>query len=94
MTEATENVNRQVDKTPQAEETKKTPRKSQRGNDPKSEEKPVKRAEPLFTLRQLASSSRFSEKRDILNALLKEDALYTVKQAENIIEEYMKGKVQ
>lgn len=75
-------------------ETKKTARKPQQGIAPKSEGKPVKSAEPLFTLRQLASSSRFSEKRDILNALLKEDALCTVKQAENIIEEYMKGKVQ
>lgn len=75
-------------------ETKKTARKPQQGNTPKSEEKPVKSAEPLFTLRQLTESSRFSEKRDILNALLKEDALCTVKQAENIIKEYMKGKVQ
>lgn len=53
-----------------------------------------KTADMMFSKEQLLSSERFKNRRDILNALLKEDVSYTVVQAENIIEKYMKGKVK
>lgn len=54
----------------------------------------VKTADVMFSKEQLLSSERFRNRRDILNALLKEDSLCTVEQAENIIENYLKGKVK
>lgn len=47
-----------------------------------------------FTKEQLLSSERFRNKRDLLNALLRENKLYAVSQAEEMIEIYMKGKVK
>lgn len=51
-------------------------------------------SETDFTKEQLLSSERFQGKRDLLNALLKENQTYTVSQAEEMIEKYMKGKVK
>lgn len=56
---------------------------------PKEEE-----GERLFTKKQLSESGRFSAERDILSALLEDDAMYTAEQAEKIIAEYMKGRVK
>ncbi len=47
-----------------------------------------------FTKEQLLASERFRNKRDLLNALLRENKLYAVSQAEEMIEIYMKGKVE
>lgn len=54
----------------------------------------AKTTDMMFSKEQLLSSERFRNRRDILNALLKEDVSYTAVQAENIIEKYMKGKVK
>lgn len=51
-------------------------------------------SEKLFEKEQLMSSERFRNKRDLLNALLRENKLYAVSQAEEMIEIYMKGKVK
>ena len=50
--------------------------------------------ESAFTKAQLLSSKRFASRRDLLDALLKENQKYTVKAVEQIIENYMKGKVK
>lgn len=47
-----------------------------------------------FSKEQLAASKRFQERRDMLEALLKDGELYTVKDAEEKMEGYMKGKVR
>lgn len=52
------------------------------------------KAENEFSKEQLLASSRFRERRDILEALLKSGELYTVKTVEEKIESYMKGKVK
>ncbi len=52
------------------------------------------KAENTFSKEQLAASSRFRERRDILEALLDDGELYTVKAVEEKIENYMKGKVR
>ena len=46
-----------------------------------------------FTKKQIISSKRFIEKRDILNALLKDGKEYTFEDISSIIDEFMKGKV-
>lgn len=54
----------------------------------------VGRAENKFSKEQLAASERFQDRRDILEALLDNGELYTVKAVEEKIESYMKGKVR
>ncbi len=46
-----------------------------------------------FSKVQLLASERFRSRRDILSALLSEKETYTVTEAEQIIEGYMKGQV-
>ena len=52
------------------------------------------RVENKFSKEQLIASSRFRERRDILEALLTDGELYTVNAVEEKIERYMKGKVK
>lgn len=47
----------------------------------------------LFTKAQLIASERFSDRTDILNALLSDKKKYTVESVEQEIIKYMKGKV-
>ena len=46
-----------------------------------------------FHKAELLQSKRYMLKRDILGALLSDDKLYTIKEADELIEKYMKGKV-
>ena len=50
--------------------------------------------EPKFTKSDLVNSKRFHDKRDIVSALLKEDVLYAITEVEEMITNYMKGKVK
>lgn len=51
-------------------------------------------AENRFSKEQLLMSERFRNRRDIADALLDDGVLYTVKDVEQKIENYMKGKVK
>lgn len=61
---------------------------------PEAEQTVTGNAENKFSKEQLTASSRFRERRDILEALLETGELYTVKAVEEKIESYMKGKVK
>jgi len=50
--------------------------------------------EPTFTKEALMNSRRFRNERDIVSALLKDGVEYTVPEVEDMITEYMKGKVK
>ena len=50
--------------------------------------------EPKFSKEALVNSNRFHEQRDLISALLKDGAEYTIKEAEMKIAEYLKGKVK
>lgn len=50
--------------------------------------------EATFTLAQLLKAKRYANKKDLLNALLNEKEQYTIKQVDDIIEKFLKGKVQ
>lgn len=54
----------------------------------------AKAAENKFSKEQLLMSERFRDRRDIADALLDDGVLYTVKDVEQKIESYMKGKVK
>lgn len=60
----------------------------------KTAAKEAEKVESKFSKNQLLAAKRFSGKRDILEALLSDDKTYTVKTVEQMIEDYMKGKVK
>lgn len=49
--------------------------------------------EDKYTKEQIVTSKRFANNVDLLNALLKDNKKYTLKEVDKIIENYMKGKV-
>lgn len=49
--------------------------------------------EITFTKEQLLSSERYKDKRDLLNALLNPDSIYSISKVDELIGEFMKGKV-
>ena len=46
-----------------------------------------------YTNEQLAASKRYANRRDLIRALLEDGKAYTLKEADALIEKYMKGKV-
>lgn len=52
-----------------------------------------KSKDAAFSKKQLAAAKRYADKRDLINALLSDDKLYTVKEADALIDQYLKGKV-
>ena len=46
-----------------------------------------------YTKEQLAASKRYANRRDLIRALLEDGKAYTLKEADELIEKYMKGKV-
>lgn len=51
-------------------------------------------AEPMFSKEQILASTRFANRRDLVDALLDEDKSYTMKTVDNLVEKYMKGQVK
>lgn len=50
--------------------------------------------EERFTKDQILSSARYAGKRDIIRAVLEENKQYDLSEVDQIIENYMKGKVK
>lgn len=48
----------------------------------------------VFTKAQLSSSETFCGKRDILAAILEDGTFYTKQQAEGLVNQFLKGKVE
>lgn len=60
----------------------------------KETKKEVKKvAEEKYTKEQIVNSKTFINNRDLLNAVLKENKKYTKIEIDEIIKNYMKGKV-
>ena len=49
--------------------------------------------EVLFTKEQILSSKKYSNRRDVLGAILT-DKTYTLEQVDSLLEKFMKGKVK
>lgn len=62
-------------------------------NDELKEKNEVK-TERIYLKHQLMSSKKFASRKDVLNAILAENSLYTIAQAEKMIDSYMKGEVR
>lgn len=50
--------------------------------------------EPKFTKEALVDSKRFCNQRDLVSALLEDGKEYAIPEVEDMITEYMKGKVK
>lgn len=50
--------------------------------------------EPKFSKKALLKSKRFCDNRDIVSALLEDGVEYTISEVEDMITNYMKGKVK
>lgn len=59
----------------------------------KTSKKEMKNTEDKFSKEQIVRSKRFRNNIDLLNAILKENKQYTLKEVEEIIKNFMKGKV-
>ncbi len=59
----------------------------------KTSKKEIKNTEDKFSKEQIVKSKRFRNNVDLLNAVLKESKQYTLKEVEEIIKNFMKGKV-
>lgn len=64
-------------------------------NDNKTESKAIenKIMENKFTKEQLVNSQKYRQYKDLLQAILKENKQYTLKQIDEEIKKFMKGKV-
>lgn len=49
--------------------------------------------EVKFTKEQLLESKRYRDRKDIINVLLKDNQSYNFKEVDDLVEKYMKGKV-
>jgi len=58
-----------------------------------AKEKPKKKTENKFTKSQVLESKQFTNK-DLINAILEDDRMYTLKEVEKIINDYLKRKVE
>lgn len=47
-----------------------------------------------YTKDQILASKKYSNRKDVLNVVLKNGKLYTLKQVDEQIEKFMKGKVK
>lgn len=63
-----------------------------KGFEEEMEEK--KEAEPSFSKEQLLLSKRFQKSRDLVHALLEDGHVYTIREVEEKIKQYQKGKVK
>lgn len=54
-------------------------------------EKVVKEVTTKFSKQQLLKSKKYSNRRDALNALLKDDKQYTLDQVDRLLEDFYKG---
>lgn len=53
-----------------------------------------KNAQPVYPKHQLLTFQRYAARRDLLEALLKDGERYTHDQVQNLIDDFMKGKVR
>lgn len=50
--------------------------------------------EPKFTKKQLIDSNKYKKRKDLLTSLLNDDEQYSIKEVDDLIEKFMKGKVK
>lgn len=51
-------------------------------------------ASPVFSKQNILTFRRYAERRDLLSVLLEEGKMYTIDQVDDLIGQFMKGKVR
>ena len=54
----------------------------------------VRHKEQKFSKQQIAASKKYENRKDLINALLTDDEMYTLKDVDEQIDRYLKGKVK
>ncbi len=52
------------------------------------------KTEMEFTKQELLTAKKLAKNKDLVNALLEDDKTYTVEKVEQIVDNYLKGKVK
>lgn len=58
------------------------------------EKKEIRKEEPAFQKQDLLESKRFSGQRDLIEAVLMDSRKYSIREAEEAINKFLKGKVK
>ena len=53
-----------------------------------------KAASPVFSKQNILTFRRYAGRRDLLSVLLEEGKMYTIDQVDELIDQFMKGKVR
>lgn len=59
-----------------------------------AEQVKVEKTEPLFSKAQILASAKYRVRRDLVDALLDDGKKYTIKEVDELINKFMKGKVK
>lgn len=59
-----------------------------------AEQVKVEQTEPMFSKAQILASAKYRVRRDVVDALLDDGKKYTMKQVDELIDNFMKGKVK
>ena len=66
---------------------------AKRGSGAVAEER-SKQDKPKFTRQQVLASARYKNRRDLVAALLDEGKTYTIAEVDQMVDQFMKGKVK
>ena len=59
-----------------------------------TEQVKVEQTEPMFSKAQILASAKYRVRKDLVDALLDDGKKYTMKQVDELIDNFMKGKVK
>lgn len=59
-----------------------------------AEQVKVEQTEPMFSKAQILASAKYRVRKDLVDALLDDGKKYTMKQVDELIDNFMKGKVK
>lgn len=54
----------------------------------------VEKIECSYSKEQLVKAERFKDRKDLLNAILSDDKQYTIEDVEQLMDDFLKGKVK
>lgn len=59
-----------------------------------AEQVKVEQTEPMFSKAQILASAKYRVRKDLVDALLDDSKKYTMKQVDELIDKFLKGKVK
>lgn len=55
--------------------------------------KQKEKQDAMFIKEQILASNKYENRRDVLEAILEDNGVYTIEQVDSLLEKFMKGKV-